>query len=155
MKKFTPIILSGLLILLSGSSTAQHVWTQHNDQGRTGWYPFENTLNQGNVNVNTFGIKFNQIVDEKIVAQPLVIMNVSIPNRGIKNVVFVATQNNTVYAFDADVNTAAYWVTNFTNSITPGGPACIGCRPVITTDIHPSLCGGGYSDFAPWSGHWR
>ena len=150
MKKFICGILCGLFIFLSKEAVAQNVWTQHNDQARTGWYPNETTLNQTNVNVNTFGIKFSQAVDEKIVAQPLVIMNVPIPGQGNKNIVYVATQNNTVYAFDADVNTGAYWSSNFTNSITPGGPPCggtFGCRPVITTDIHPSLCGGGYADF--------
>ena len=150
MKKFILGIFCGLLVTFANEVKSQNVWTQHNDQGRTGWYPSETTLNQSNVNVNTFGIKFSQAVDEKIVAQPLVIMNVNIPGKGNKNVVYVATQNNTVYAFDADVNTGAYWSANFTNSITPGGPPCggtFGCRPVITTDIHPSLCGGGYSDF--------
>ena len=147
MKKFTFGVFCALLILLSGSIDAQNVWTQHNDQGRTGWYPFETTLNQSNVNQNNFGIKFSQAVDQKIVAQPLVMMNVNIPNKGIKNVVYVATQNNTVYAFDAEVNTVAYWQTNFTNSITPGGSPCTNCRPALSTDIHPSLCGGDYGDF--------
>jgi Domain of unknown function (DUF4082)/F5/8 type C domain/Secretion system C-terminal sorting domain len=148
MKKFISGILCGLLVIFFNEVKSQNVWTQHNDQGRTGWYPFETTLNQSNVNQNTFGIQFNHVVDEKIVAQPLVIMNVNISGIGSKNVVYVATQNNSVYAFDADVSTVnPYWHTNFTNSITPGGPACTNCRPVISDDIHPSLCGGGYSDF--------
>src|SRR5664279_2616208 len=151
MKKFISGILCGLLVIFSNDVKSQNVWTQHNDQGRTGWYPFETTLNQSNVNQNTFGIQFNHVVDEKIVAQPLVILNVTIPGKGPKNVVYVATQNNTVYAFDADVNTGAYWTANFTNSITPGGPPCTNCRPVNSDDIHPSLCGGGYTDFGIFS----
>ena len=118
MKKFTSGILCSLFIFIFQTVKAQNVWTQHNDQGRTGWYPYETTLNQSNVNQNTFGIKFNQVVDEKIVAQPLVILNVNIPGKGQKNVVYVATQNNTVYAFDADVSTGAY------------------CRLILPTALH-------------------
>ena len=149
MKKFISGILCGMFVFFSAEVEAQNVWTQHNDLGRTGWYPYETTLNLSNVNQNTFGINFTQVVDEKIVAQPLVIMNVNIPGKGQKNVVFVATQNNSVYAFDADVNTPAYWQANFTNSVKAGGPACNGCRPANVNDMHPSLCAGTYSDFDP------
>ena len=106
MKKFVPGILCGLL-LLSNAVISQNVWTQHNDQSRTGWYPYETTLTTNNVNKNTFGFNFSHLTDDKIVGQPLVVLNVNIPNKGFKNIVFVTTLNNTVYAYDADVNAEA------------------------------------------------
>ena len=148
MKKCMQGIFCLLVILPLSSLNAQHVWTQHNDQSRTGWYPYESTLNTTNVNTNTFGLNFNHITDDKIYAQPLVMMNVNIPNKGFKNVVFVATVNNTIYAYDADVNAEPYWQHNYTNKIaTAPGADCNNCRPANKTDIHPSLCGGGYGDF--------
>lgn len=147
MKKITPWFVYSLLILCTNSVIAQNVWTQHNDQGRTGWYPYETTLNKGNVNKNTFGLSFSHITDDKIVAQPLIVLKVNIPNVGIKNVVFVATVNNTVYAYDADGNADAYWSKNYTGKT--GGPTdCSTCRPALKYDMHPSLCGGGYGDFS-------
>ena len=148
MKKCMQGIFCLLVILPLSSLNAQHVWTQHNDQSRTGWYPYESTLNTTNVNTNTFGLNFNHITDDKIYAQPLVMMNVNIPNKGFKNVVFVATVNNTVYAYDADVNAEPYWQQNYTNKIAAAPAAdCNNCRPANKTDIHPSLCGGSYGDF--------
>jgi F5/8 type C domain/Secretion system C-terminal sorting domain/Fibronectin type III domain len=146
MKIFT---LAFLCILLSKAGITQNVWTQHNDQGRTGWYPYETTLNIGNVNKNTFGFYFNHTTDDKIVAQPLVVLNVNIPNKGFKNIVFAATLNNTIYAYDADVNAEPYWQQNYTNKVAVSpGPDCTNCRPARASDIHPSLCGGSYGDFS-------
>ena len=147
MKKFILRILCGLFIFLSEDVNAQNVWTQHNDQARTGWYPYETTLNTTNVNSGNFGLNYSQTVDDKIYAQPLVIMHVNIPGVGFKNIVYVATVNNTVYAFDADVNAAPYWQSNFTNKISSSGALCSNCRPAFHTDIHPSLCYAIYSDF--------
>ena len=146
MKKFTHEILC-CLIFLSHSVNAQNVWTQHNDQSRTGWYPYETTLNTSNVNTNTFGLYFQHSVDDRVFAQPLVMMNVNIPGIGIKNVVYVATMNNTIYAYDADVVANVYWQKNYTNKISPSGPDCSNCRAALPIDMHPSLCGGSYSDF--------
>ena len=149
MKKFLPGILSVLFTLLFGMASAQSVWTQHNDLARTGWYPYETSLNTTNVNQNTFGFFFSHMTDDKIVGQPLVIMNVNIPNKGFKNLVFVATLNNSIYAFDADVNADPYWKQNYTNNIAVApNPPCTNCRPARASDIHPSLCGGNYGDFS-------
>jgi hypothetical protein len=149
MKNFTPGILCALLIISNNRALSQNVWTQHNDQGRTGWYPYETTLNVNNVNTNTFGFNFSHTTDDKIVGQPLIVLNVNIPNIGFKNVVYVTTLNNTVYAYDADVNAEPYWQQNYTNKISVApGPDCSNCRPAKNTDIHPSLCGGSYGDFS-------
>jgi len=147
MKKISPAILLILFVLLNGPLSGQSVWTQHNDQGRTGWYPYETNLTTNNINTNTFGLAFSQTVDDKILAQPLVIMKVNIPGFGLKNVVYAATLNNSVYAFDADVSGNAYWQKNYTNKISSAGADCTNCRPAVSSDIHPSLCGGTYGDF--------
>jgi hypothetical protein len=147
MKKFSLGILCCLNIFFFQSLIAQNVWTQHNDQARTGWYPYETTLNTNNVNKNTFGLNYSHTTDDKVIAQPLVVMHVNIPGVGFKNIVFVATVNNTIYAYDADVNVAPYWQQNYTGKISTSGPACGNCRPAFYTDIHPSLCYSLYPDF--------
>jgi outer membrane protein assembly factor BamB len=81
--------------------------TQHYDDARTGWNPFETTLTVANVP----GLKklFAQAVDGTIYAQPLYAHHVNVPGFGVRNVVFVATENDTVYAFDADTNVPPLW----------------------------------------------
>ena len=100
----------------------------------------ETVLNQSNVNKNNFGKLFTRILDDQIYAQPLVVSNLTI-NGKQRNVVFVATVNNSVYAFDADDPTATtpLWLVNLTKS---------GYRPPKNTDITNSPCGAGYTDFS-------
>ena len=88
------------------------VLTFHNDQLRSGANTTEFVLNTGNVNKSQFGLKHTYSVDGQIYAQPLYVPNLTI-NGGQHNVVFVATQNDTVYAFDADgLSTSALWSTS-------------------------------------------
>ena len=77
------------------------VVTAQNDNARTSANLSESTLTTSNVNVNQFGKIFSRSVDGFIYAQPLYVPNLSIAG-GVHNVVFVATMNDTVYAFDAD-----------------------------------------------------
>ncbi|MDP9041374.1 MAG: hypothetical protein M3N30_05285, partial [Bacteroidota bacterium] len=147
MKKYIIAALCSLLVLSNKTVIAQSIWTQHYDQARTGWYPYETILNQSNVNSNAFGILFSQTTDDKILAQPLLIMNINIPGKGTKNIIYAATLNNTVYAYDADVTAPPYWQKNFTNKISASGPDCSNCRPAFYTDIHSTYCGGTYYEF--------
>ncbi len=84
--------------------------THHNDIGRTGQNLNETTLTTSNVNVNQFGKLFACPVDGYIYAQPLYVAQVTISST-THNVVYVATENNSVYAFDAD-NGAQLWHVN-------------------------------------------
>src|SRR5262249_1676985 len=83
-------------------STPVGVLTQHNDKARSGANLQETILKPSNVNVNEFGKLFSQPVQGQIYAQPLYVPFVSIPGKGVHHVVFVATMENWLYAFDAD-----------------------------------------------------
>ncbi len=92
------------------------VLTQHNDLARTGQNVNETTLTTANVKSSLFGKLFSYPVDNQIYAQPLYVPNVSIPGLGTHNVIYVATEGDTIYAFDADgLSPTVLWSHNFTN----------------------------------------
>ncbi len=92
-------------------------FTYHNDNLRTGQNLSETVLTLSNVNQNQFGKLFSYPIDGMAFASPLYVANVSIPGQGYHNVVYVATENDTVYAFDADgVTTTPLWQVSFLKS---------------------------------------
>src|SRR5215831_11206039 len=103
----------------SDTSDAPSVVTQHNDNGRAGANVRETILNTSNVNSDRFGKLFSRQVDGCIYAQPLFVPDVSIPQQGIHNVVYVATEHDSVYAYDADDATASspLWQVSLGNSV--------------------------------------
>jgi hypothetical protein len=91
-------------------SSATDVTTYHNDIARTGQNLQETILTYSNVNSSSFGKLFISPVDGVIDAQPLYLSAVSIPGKGTHNVVYTVTENDSVYAFDADAGTLLWQV---------------------------------------------
>src|ERR1700676_2387803 len=86
-----------------------------NDNFRTGQNLAESILTPSTVTPSQFGLLFTDAIDGAAYAQPLYVPNVSIPGMGTHNVVYVATENDSVYAFDADQPGPALWHTSFIN----------------------------------------
>ena len=88
-----------------------NVTTYHNDNGRSGQNPGETILTPNNVNSANFGKLFVVSVDGKVDAEPLYLTQVSLPNQGMHNVLYVATEHASVYGVDAD-NGSPLWQTS-------------------------------------------
>ena len=103
---------SGLFLLFCAVAVTAFgqtsVLTQHNDNARTGQNTSETILNTSNVNVNQFGKLFAMPSDGQVYAQPLYVPGVTI-NGGVHNVVILATENDSVYAYDADSSGDPLW----------------------------------------------
>jgi len=80
----------------------QDVLTYHGDNLRTGWFSSETQLTASNVNANSFGLLKTVVLDGRVDAEPLYVSQQTILNKGVHNVVYVATENNSIYALDAD-----------------------------------------------------
>lgn len=95
------------------------VLTYQYDTSRAGANLNESVLTKANVTVSQFGKLFSYAVDGYLYGQPLYVPNVTIPQKGIHNVVYVATEQDSVYAFDADTNAGAnsvpLWQVSFLN----------------------------------------
>lgn len=94
-------LLAGCLFASFPARAQVAVWTYHANNHRDGANLNETILTPANVNSTTFGKLFSYAVDGCVYAQPLYLPNVSIAGQGTHNVLFVATESNTVYAFDA------------------------------------------------------
>ena len=94
-------VTSNSATLTIGASSSSDITTFKDDVARTGHNLHETTLTPANVNVNSFGKVGFFSVDGKVDAQPLYVSNVSIAGQGTHNVLYVATEHDSVYAFDA------------------------------------------------------
>jgi hypothetical protein len=123
------VIISACAV--TGISAQVNVLAQRYDNARTGANLNETILTPATVASN-FGKLYARTVDGSVYGQPLYVSNVSIPGQGVHNVVYVATMNDIVYAFDADSNAgsnaAPLWSVTFVN------PAA-GITAVPATDV--------------------
>jgi hypothetical protein len=96
----------------------------------------ETTLTPANVNATSFGTLFSSAIDGQAYAQPLYKSNLVIPGMGMHNVAFVATEHDSVYAFDAD-NGAQLWHDSF---IDPAhGITTTPYQELSTPDLFPEI----------------
>ena len=137
------LLLAGALTTLNLAPPAVHaaaassaVTTYRNDNGRTGQYPNEAILNTSNVNVSQFGKRVSYPVDGQLYAQPLYVPNLTIGG-SVHNVVFAATENDSVYAFDADATSAGapLWKV----SLLPSGATAVPSSAVNCNDLTPVI----------------
>src|SRR5579883_2244195 len=129
-------LLLAACALVGQIAYGQNFLVQRGDDARTGANLNETTLNVSNVNSTSFGKVFALPVDGYVYAQPLYVSSLFIPGQGTHNVVFIATQHDSVYAFDADTGTPI-WQHSFINP-----SAGITTEPASTsqtTDITPEI----------------
>src|ERR1700683_3832937 len=101
-------------ISLLSSSFAQHsLTTSRGDNSRSNANTNETLLTPSNVNKDGFGLLFSSPVDNVVMAQPLYMPNVTI-NGKVRNVVYIVTMADSVYAIDADSGAQLWWV-NYAN----------------------------------------
>jgi hypothetical protein len=127
-------------------SSATDVVTYHNDIARTGQNLQETILSYSNVDSSSFGKLFMLPVDGVIDAEPLYLSSVTIPGNGTHNVVYTVTENDSVYAFDADTGTQLWHVSVLAKGESPSdvhdcdqiSPQIgIAATPVIDRDSGP------------------
>jgi hypothetical protein len=124
-----------LLAMASVRVTAQvDVLTQHNDNSRTGANLRETVLTPANVNKASFGMLFKRVLDDQLYTQPLIVTGVDVDG-GTRDLVYVTTVNNSVYAFDANDADASrpVWHVNF------GTPANVDSTDFGCLDINGQM----------------
>jgi hypothetical protein len=109
------------------SGSAVNIPTWHADTSRSGLNAHEIAIGKSNVSPGTFGKLFSYLVDGYVYGEPLVMSNVTI-NGSVHNVLYVATERDTVYAFDADSYGNSLWQVSL---LKPGE------SPVTTKLIQP------------------
>ncbi len=133
-------LLCQVVAVMPGSAQV-NVLTYHNDNARTGQNLQETVLTPANVNSTQFGKLFTHAVDGYVYAQPLYVSNVAMPNNGTHNVVYVATEHDSVYAFDADdrlgSNASPLWKASFVNA--RARVHTVPARDVGANDVVPEM----------------
>lgn len=131
MKAHTSLLAFWIMVFAGpGTLRAQmtDVLTYHNDNGRTGQASHEEILTPANVVSTHFGKLWVLNTDGKVDAEPLYAAGVSIPGKGVRNVLLVVTEHDSVYAFDADTTNVLWRVSMLGNGETPSDTR--GCSQV-------------------------
>src|SRR5437764_10735680 len=95
-------LLLGLAAAICASGQTA-IWTYHYDNNRTGWNSHETVLTPAKVRSDSFGLLKTIALDDQVDAQPLYVPDVLITaggHKGVHDVVYVATEGNTIYAID-------------------------------------------------------
>jgi hypothetical protein len=125
-----------VVFALAALARAQRVITSQYDNARTGANFNETNLTPRNVNVQRFGKVFTLHVDGDVYAQPLFLGGVQIPGRGRHDVLFIATEHDSVYAFDAYGNPSTpLWQASFLKDGFTTVPARDANCPFISPEI--------------------
>lgn len=113
-----PFFLLAIPALAGSAPTGspQDILTYHGDNLRTGWFSSETQLTTSNVNANSFGLLKTVALDGRVDAEPLYVSQQTILNQGVHNVLYVATENDSVYALDADSG-KTLWHKRFGNPV--------------------------------------
>jgi hypothetical protein len=134
--------VAALLTAAAPAAGQVNLTTSRYNNQRTGVNQDETILTPGNVNSTSFGKLFSQPVDGYVFAQPLYLSNVPIGG-GTHNVVYVATEHDSVYAFDADSNTGPnaqpLWHTSFLSADVTTVPSRMLPPGTANTDIIPEV----------------
>ena len=104
------VLSSFFVACLVPAAFSQNVLTYHNNNARTGLNAAETTLTLSNVNSASFGKLFEVTVDGLVDGEPLYLSAVPIPGSGTHNLLIVVTENDSVYAFDADTGGAIWHI---------------------------------------------
>jgi hypothetical protein len=116
--------------MATAQQAGAQVTTSQYDNARTGANTQETALTPSNVDAKQFGKIHTFVVDGDIYAQPLFLHGLEFPGKGKHNAVFVATEHDSVFAFDADGKSSEpLWKTSFAH---PDA----GITPLTTRDVH-------------------
>jgi hypothetical protein len=132
-KSVGPLLLLSLGLVMAPRAESQDVLTYHNNPARTGLNDMETVLTPSNVNSASFGLLFNLMVDGKVDAQPLYVSSVNIPGNGIHNLLIVATEHDSVYAFMAGQGVQLWHASVLKQGETTADP------PVNCDQVYPQM----------------
>jgi len=127
-----------LTIQTTSTTNAPDVTTYHYDNSRDGLNTAETILTPSNVNSTQFGKIGFDTVDGLVDAQPLYVANLAVGG-ALHNVLYVATENDSVYAFDADTNTQLWMTSILGSGETTSDDGCYQITPEIGITSTPVI----------------